>query len=607
MLLTEFDVEGFRSLERVQAVPIGKPTIITGQNDGGKSATIAALRFLLTSSALTEDDRTFTRPDTAVDGEVSRVAQTSVTGRFILTAEEQAEWALPERTVLRRIACHGASAQLEVRRVVPEPMNLRDLHLRRVVELRAIAEEYGVANNGPANRIESWRTPLDEFAATQPQVEDWVAAPTTLARCLPRFVGFASTSEPNPEQEAGKALRAAFDLIMADTKITGRIEKLEEEVVSRLTREAAALESHIRARCSDLAAVSLAPRLSFSEGYQGVTLRASTAEGEDVTLAGAGAGRRRRINLAVWEWTSKLLDEEQAANGVVVAYDEPDTHLDYGHQRQLMNLIHDQCRKPHVQMLVATHSMNLIDRVDIADVVHLRIENERTVIERLTDGSHEGIDAYLNNLAAALGLRNSVLLHENCFVGVEGPTETQALPLLFKLATGIALQSAGIALIGCNGNEGALKVAKFLNDRGRRVAFVVDNDSTTNRSTRVLFREDKLRSYGFSTAQVHYVGGPHELEELFSDDQWASAANVHWPRDDGVSWTAEAVSAVRPDRKFSEKLCDLFREHSSAGPLGKPDLVYTLASTLTDRDDVPLQLRQTFEALVAFAHGDDAS
>ncbi|WP_030855160.1 hypothetical protein [Streptomyces sp. NRRL S-475] len=61
-----------------------------------------------------------------------------------------------------------------------------------------------------------------------------------------------------------------------------------------------------------------------------------------------------------------------------------------------------------------------------------------------------------------MGLRNSVLLHERCFLAVEGPTEQQCVPLLFRLSQGLPLQAAGIALWACDNNEGALHLAGYL-------------------------------------------------------------------------------------------------------------------------------------------------
>lgn len=266
-----------------------------------------------------------------------------------------------------------------------------------------------------------------------------------------------------------------------------------------------------------------------------------------------------------------------------------------------MDLIHDQCNRPHVQMLVATHSMNLIDRVDIADVQHLALVEGRTSLTRLVDSSHDGIDRYLGDLASALGLQNSVLLHERCFVAVEGPTESQSLPILFRSATGMSLQAAGIALVPCNGNEGALKLARFLQKRDRQVAFVVDKDSTSNRETRKLFTVDKLRSYGFSEDQIHYVGEPTELEELFSDERWCTTANTHWPRTDSQQWEPDHVAALRTGTKFSGDLLELFKVGSATGPSSKPEMMATLATTKRDQETVPEPLQTIFETLIDLA------
>jgi predicted ATP-dependent endonuclease of OLD family len=124
---------------------------------------------------------------------------------------------------------------------------------------------------------------------------------------------------------------------------------------------------------------------------------------------------------------------EQPPVQTIVVYDEPDTHLDYHHQRKVMKLIREQSALEHVNVLVATHSMNLIDGVDISDVVHLKLVEERTVLERLQDNEHNIIDGYLGTLSASLGLRNSVLLHERCFLAVEGETEQQAFPVLLPM------------------------------------------------------------------------------------------------------------------------------------------------------------------------------
>lgn len=59
MRLDRFHVRGFRSLADVRDIPLRSPTILTGQNDGGKSATLAALGFLLNGQVPALEDHTF--------------------------------------------------------------------------------------------------------------------------------------------------------------------------------------------------------------------------------------------------------------------------------------------------------------------------------------------------------------------------------------------------------------------------------------------------------------------------------------------------------------------------------------------------------------------
>ncbi|SDE24824.1 hypothetical protein [Streptomyces prasinopilosus] len=267
-----------------------------------------------------------------------------------------------------------------------------------------------------------------------------------------------------------------------------------------------------------------------------------------------------------------------------------------------MDIIRKQCALPHVSVVVATHSMNLIDGVDIADVVHLRLgDSGRTIVERLADRSHEGIDFHLGQIASAVGLRNSVLLHERCFLAVESPTEQQCLPLLFRLSQGLPLQAAGIALWACGNNEGALHLGGYLVKNRRTVMLMVDADSRTNKH----FRTERLIKAGLDLdTQVTWIGeadGFNELEELFTDAQWATAANTHWTRPEGVQWTAEDFTAHRGG-KFSTHVLTMIKEQAEhTSPDGKDDMLYGLVTTLKTREDVPSQLTKAFSDLRALA------
>jgi putative ATP-dependent endonuclease of the OLD family len=603
MELLAFRVSGFRSLANTQELPLHKPTILTGANDGGKTASLDALAFLLGEQRLSEEDRTFARvgDPQAVVADDGHFADTAVVGRFRLNESERQDLGLPDEVQIRRIARGGSDAQYEIWRRVSEDERLRGLDTATIPQLRAAASELGVAPEGDARRPEAYRNPLSSLAAAGPQVEVWEPAPRALAQMLPRYLRFSSTREPDPQMEIQQALRGAFEALLEDDELVGPVRKVEETIRERLTEAAEELCAHIRQRCPELKEIEIEPNVSFREGFGNVNVRTARTTTENVALTHSGAGRLRRITLAVWEWTRHVLSSDTQRH-VVVAYDEPDTHLDYGHQRDLAELIRDQAALDHVRVIVATHSLNLIDKVDIADVVHLRLVDDRTAVERLLSDDHEATDQHLVNIAAAMGLRNSVLLHERCFVGVEGPTETQSLPMIFRAATGMSLQSTGIALLPGNGNRGALQVARYLNEHGRRVHFLVDNDSSTDTSTRRLFSPDSLQAIGLTDEQIHLVGAPNELEELFSNEQWADTANAAWRRVDGQDWVEDDFDALRSQGKFSSQLEEMVRPNALESPSGKPGYLFELASRLNGPEDVPAQLRQTFETLAEAAN-----
>lgn len=609
MQLQAFHVSGFRSLAEIETVPLRAPTIITGPNDGGKTALIHAVRFLLNGPTPPDEDRTWARDGETPRGGVAedrRFGEMCVTGRFSLSPQEQKALELPEEIDVRRRLGVVVTATYEIKVEVPEDERLRALDDSLTLsELKSRANGLAVEPEGPANRKASFLEPLQEMAAEAAKVTAWMTPGRELLDRLPRMLEFSSSEAPDPEAEIRASLLSVYQNLLADDELLGPVRSVEDQVRQQLEAEAAALRDHIRMRCPELSDIQIHPSVSFASGFGGVTMLSARGGDAGVELRAAGAGRRRRITLAVWEWTTKLLGERGSDDPpVVVAYDEPDTHLDYGHQRELVDLIHQQAALPGTRILVATHSLNLIDKVNIEDVVHVGLEDGRTVIRQLAGGGHAEIDRYLADLAAAMGLRNSVLLHERCFVAVEGATEAQALPLLFRVATGLPLQGAGIALIAASGNDGALKVARFLNDHGRKIQFVVDRDSATEAGRRKVFRPEALSAQGIREDQMHLVGSPNELEDLFGDEQWAETANDTWPRVDGVTWTPEDFGALRSEGRFSKDLEKMVREASEEAPSSKVGYLATLSQRLREPEEVPAQLREVFEALIAMGEGD---
>lgn len=600
MKLRRFAVRGFRSLANPGHVSLGRPTIITGPNDGGKTSLLLGLAVLLNDQKVQETDLTHALPDEEPPCGRSndRFAECWAEGVVELSSDEQGRLGLGPEIRLRRVASPG-SRSLEILQEAPANLLLRDIETKSLAELKSAAESLGLLPQGPTNQKESFRIPLRDLAAESETEEIWTTASNEIAAALPRLIMFTSTAEPSPEKEITQALREAYDRTLDDEKIIEPVRTAEASVRERLQDAANDLRKHIVERCPELEQVDVVPSVSFRDGFAGIELRSSRPDQGVVDLAASGAGTRRRITLAVWEWTKNLLEQATPEEkSVVIAYDEPDTHLDYGHQRNLVDLLRKQAELEHVAVIVATHSLNLIDKVQIEDVLHVDLVNNRTEIKQIFGGDSEEEIAFLADIAASMGLRNSVLLHERCFVGVEGATEEHSLPALFRATTGLSLAAAGIVLVPAGGNAGARKLCEYMAKHNRLVRFIVDKDSTGQE----VFSQKKLQEDGIPEDSMYIVGTTHEIEDLFSDQQWLKVVQAEWPRSDGWPWEIGEIAELRNmSGKFSKRLHDLLRSEADNPPESKTELLPALSRAIKTRDEVPEQLREVFDDLVRIA------
>lgn len=583
MLLESVTISGFRSIGDDLTVLVDSPTILAGHNDAGKSAVLDSIAFLLDEIKLTDRDRTYGAP--GPDGAPSRVSETLVEGRFLIRPEEEEELGLTGHVQLRRAYREGGVA-LEVLAAVPVDERLQDIASQDVKTLKFRLNGLGLSESGLKGDLVAR---LQELVPAADKDERWVPASTALKRALPRVQRFDATSTQNPEDAILATLRTSYTTHTEDDKIKGKLSKVTKSLQRRVAEDAENLRQHIKTQCSDIGDIKIDPTVRLDSGLRSLELSAVNARGEQVHLGQSGTGRSRRIALAVWEFNADLLSGSN--EDTILLYDEPDTHLDYSNQRGFMALLSAQSALPNVRIVVATHSMNLIDGVDISNVVHLRHVDSRTTADTITDDSEIG--KHLGSIAASLGLRNTVLLHERLFVGVEGATESRALPVLFKLATGRQLQACGIAIWPCDNNDGALRFAQYLVKHRREVLLVVDQDSRDLR----IFKESSLATHGLELGTHVLTVGVREFEDTFTDQQWADCANREWPRTDERDWDTSDFAQHR-SRKFSKEIEVMVRENSTVEISGKPEIMTKLALGLSNADEVPEQLRTMFDELI---------
>lgn len=611
MELDRFRITHFRCLYDPGWTVFRNPTVLIGCNDGGKSATIEALDSFFGDVPPTADAYSYV-PDTPPDSEGNRPREQEITLEAEFTVGSDEEGLLGQallrspagRLHLRKVFRHNEqTVTFEMKMPVPEDPSLpSDPYSLNINEIRAYLSKLQIPNPGGSHR-DPLLVALLQWLRQQPMKEAWASVPANVATLLPVYQVVRGT---DPEETILQLLNLAHRQLLKEPKTEELLLKLRGEVEKHLTQpleaKTTSLAAYISKYVPDIEHAYVNPQFKISTGLQSAPLTLVGRDGNRIDLSARGLGTRQQVTLAVFEWNSEVLQPKDGAvvGNVILAFDEPDIHLDYQAQRRVYEAIESYMGQG-VQVIVATHSVNFINRVPIHCIHHYSKPPDvsQATIQCLSPSvdDPEEVAFFIDQVGEAMGLDNASVFYERCFLAFEGPTEQCALPILFKLHTqGDSLYRKGIKLVNCYDNYGAIVFAKFMNRNGRHVLFMVDEDTTTSKGTKRLLTESALEKAGFSVAdQVHFVA-PECFEYAFPDHVWARVLNLNQPGSKS-DWSPEKVRTYRLGAKsFIESINKILDEDS------KPKIGVMLAKAVESADEIPLAIRRCFDSAIELAN-----
>lgn len=163
-----------------------------------------------------------------------------------------------------------------------------------------------------------------------------------------------------------------------------------------------------------------------------------------ILIENRGAGTQNNLIIALF----RVVAQEDAAQNIIFAFEEPENSLHPGAQRQLFTAI--QAIADKTQTLVTTHSPVFIDRGSYENNIWLsRHPETRATQARAFDKKK------LNTVRDDLGIMASDALLKgggNCVVLVEGDTEEEAFPTFMKMM-GLSTLSLGVSIIKMGGSD----------------------------------------------------------------------------------------------------------------------------------------------------------
>lgn len=366
------------------------------------------------------------------------------------------------------------------------------------------------------------------------------------------------------ENEKAKLINEANTLSASATlEVNSEFEKLTRELTADLPNI-----SGIKAQVS----------FSITEAISDIVINKKTGDG-DIRLESQGEGVKRQIIFAFLKWASKQKSGIKGGiKNLIWCFDEPEAHLYPAAQRDLFKIINDLA-KTNYQVLLGTHSTVFVDRV------HLDYLKRIELIEKYSKlFSCSGVD----DVHAALSVRNSDVLFFNKFLVVEGESEEILIPHFYKVFFDRTLEEDNIKLIPLGG-------------------------CTDYKRNKDIF-DGILRNYNLVDTTVHYIldtdtqetganvylVGHCDLEDVFPDSLWKRLLIEHC----GVSWEDSHFLTLRgkldktqKNKKFHELLkAGVSSEIGKTQYLpSKPECASIFKGYISVKADIPQVIQTIFQ------------
>lgn len=585
MRLASVRFEHFRCLYDTGWLAINDVTVFIGENDAGKTAAIDGVAILLGAGRVTPEDISF-KPGTAPqdpNGDTPREEYVAIEGRFFPEGADAP--GIPgneDGSIVVGVQLDSGGASWYAIGQVPVDGDLRiDPGTTSINDLRELLRQKGAPLPGGTAKA-PFVAAVQQLIANSSKVVDRATLTSAPHSAFFKVVDFRMAREA--EQVINATLRAVFvDLIRSASY--PELVKVEAKVKKVLQTKADELKQFIGKHRPDIRDVVVEPSVDFSQAYKSIEIDITDTRGHPIPLDLRGEGLRAHLRLAAFEWSGQILAGAGERTPVFLL-DEPDTHLDYHAQRRILGVIEEYAATG--QTIVATHSMNLINRVQLDRIVHFEFDRAsgKSMPRTLSLGTGAEIEM-INRIGSSLGIENAILFYERCFFIFEGETEAQAIPRMYEVWSGSKWYLDGVRFVNGYNNEGAIIFARFLRENGRDVLALIDDDTTLNKGFQRQFTRGHLEGQALLPANKIRTIGPTCFELSFPTSAW-SRAIFH-----ATAGKRRLNKSKLEERRSDAKEFIKFL-HKSGGGLSKVQLGVALASVIR-KTEIPANLSAAFQ------------
>jgi len=626
MKIQSLSIRNYKCHRLLDRVPFHDFTTLIGENDCGKTAVIDFLEVMLTNKIPHEGDYFKCIDPTSPPDQPREVAAEEISGEIVFSVDGDEEDTLA--------AYLDEQKTFRLKRVFRPENNALYIHTKRFSDprfydytamkaddLKAFVEELGFTDQkgfkfkNQDERKAAVKEYIQEHDGDIPATHDWVEVSfKELHNFLPKFIRYNVDDYNNPEILIFKVLKEAFENELYSSDENGykilRDESLGQvldRVKERLNEATRQFLKHIQRFNNGIEDISIEPDIDLSSGLRQTPIKIRDRSGVYHYLDSKGYGTKKRMYLAIFEWNKEVLAGIDQ-NYAIRCYDEPDNNLHIEAQRGLFRTLRSITDNTdgRNQTLLCTHSLFMIDSAPASSINFFRRDGDgSTVVEYLEGAEDQEIQRFIELMCREMGLSNSHIFFERCFIAFEGQSESNFLPLAYKKLYRSSMAEDGLTLVELGGNGAAMNFLKLLMKNKRDLVLLfLDRDSVNMRKGKML-SDDMIRKSGmdpedykrfveeFFAEKIAYIGDK-EFEDTFSNDIYVRVLTKARPKNNGFSWTTGDIEAMRRRKKFSDALTKVVAKECRPHYLSKPELA-TLLGTSIGVEEIPSAVKQLFE------------
>jgi putative ATP-dependent endonuclease of the OLD family len=618
MIIKTISIQNFKCHKNIKDLPFHDLTTLIGENDSGKTTIIDFLEIMLTNATPSPLDYYRSMEFNVEKNSDEEIIQKTIIGEIIFSLDPIEKDQLTDFI--------NENNDLHLRRQFSEDGQKISIFCKTFDDLRFY--QFESMNAGDLKtflsdlRIEDVSNQDLRKEAINKYIQSTVIPyhfnwrDITLAQIknfFPKFIRYNTDDYKNPTNMIFKVLQEVYESelytdVEGERKIKDEnLKTVIESITKKITDASQQFIGHVQKYNTKIQEITIDPNIDLSSGLKPTQIKILDETGIWHYLESRGYGTKKRIFLAIFEWNKEVISKINQEYAIR-CYDEPDDSLHIEAQRSLFKAIKsiiDASNKKN-QVIICTHSLFMIDTSPASSINLIKREDKgNTSVEFLKSFGDSDIQKFIEVMCREMGLSNSHIFFEKCFILFEGPTEMNFLPLAYRKKYNSSLAEDGITLINLEGNGSAINFLKLLmkNKKDLTVLFL-------DKDTLHIKKENMKRAYNrivdgmeqkeyeafidtFFLEQILYIGDK-EFEDSFADAIIVQALNKNRKRNDGTEWSETEIKSLRqPGKKFSDQIIKSVSENCAPNYLSKPLLGLYLGEEITE-STIPEKITELF-------------